>query len=456
MFSVEELRYPFSNFIEFTPHILDVQAFHLVVGFAGIVHILLFAFDASSVKSWAFRFAATAISLSPYNNPAFTYLSISISDALGMLAVLIFLAQIVFSNFKLVEAASRRQFLKIIPYFLLVIGSLLGFIHANYSLTGTSANQELVFISSNMRLVISAMIGLIVITYSTRNCLCKNYITNVMSKSIWWIFAVQLICYFIYFFFRVTPYGTFQGAGFIDIPAFGAVSIERGHLGRIIALFPAIVLIFSYESKSYKSSLIDFLLKINSRSCPKVFYVSLLSVLLSLSTSAYFLLISQFIYPLFTYCISSLKSLFYSAHLRKSMSLTAVIIVIIATCSSILWPLIDKAFAMIFGGSGSGVRGLSIDLSELKFLGIGYYGSTLRENIGVESYDLGLAVNSLYFGLFYYIFIFYLLFRFLSLQPGNPFERDLYRGAFFSLIIFNVFEVSIGQYSAVCLWFLLP
>jgi hypothetical protein len=366
----------------------------------------------------------------------------------------------------LIFSISTVSFLRLIPYLFLVFGSLLGFFSP--SAEPILANSELsaiVYPIANLRLLSSICVGFVVSrAISSCSHSARSLLFGALCIATSSILLIQIVNYIMFFALGVPPYGTFQGASFLDFPAFGAVSIERGHLGRIISFFPLIFYSLLDAQRSYstvvffapkQNSLISFLEPFPFHYC--WIWISSVSVLFTLSTSAYSLLLvflfSLLIFRAPSFCHSFLSSPRISP--RLLFAFLMILFSFLALRHSLL-PVLSKAFSMVFEGQ-SEVR--SFDNVDLTFFGAGFWGSQGRMFLGLNSYDLGVSVSLRYFGVFYPFFIvsMALLSALRAFSSALPLaSRGLYVSGAIAVLLFNCFEVSLGQYTAVAAWFLLP
>ncbi len=461
--TVQELRYPFSNFIEFGGFLGSPSSAGIIIGFFGIISILYLSLVRRS--SAEIKFAAASVALAPFNNPAYSFVGISPPDICAFAALLLFIRSF-FLSYRHIStpfAIDQTLVLRVIPYVSLLLGSLLGFLSPrSLSLSNGTGSDLFTFLTANLRLLSSVAVG-IILSRSIRGSQSFYLIPffhALLRISVCCILSVQLVGY-VLFLAGIPLYGTFQGAGFIDFPAFGAVSIERGHLGRIICFFPFLLLTLYHQSRSSSLPSSPSQSAISSHSSYlnhgyKWVWLSIFSVILTFSTSAYAMLF-VFLFSNALFRLPSSLLLISRLRLRRAwLALAAFILIASLQFQSILMPIFAKAFDMVFSGSAE-VRGLQPLTFSL--LGRGFWGSQGRLDIGVDSFDLGYSVSTQYFGVFYLIFIALLAVIGLVYPLRRTGANDLssLRVSGVALVLFfNIFEVSLGQYTAVASWFVLP
>lgn len=449
---VEEVRYPFENFLEFIPYVRNSSSILISFGYIALGRILYLALSRRVCNS--VKLAVACLATSPFNNPAYTLLSLSPSDILGGLLILNLLrAWLLSPRSEKLIFNQKSIFEKIFPFSLLLLGSICGFIITNLGgIVQANKFDEIQFLSSNGRL----LVGLVSGAFIMRSFRSYDYkiIQEVLAEVIGFILITQFLGFFLFFALHIVPYGTFQGGGFLDFPAFGLFSIERGHLGRIIAFFPPLLACLASRDLLLNNSIFHS----SQQPSPlwrKDFLLSILAILLTFSTSSYAFTACFFFLYFTSKSFYSLYNWKFSRKFFFALTLTFLALILIF---QFVYPVLFKAFDMVFGGEGE-VRSINGLFDSFSFIGSGFYGSGGRILTGLDSYDLGFSVSSYYFGIFYLFFLGFVLFRMFralntKLQPlvSSPIVFASY-GVYF---LFILTEVSIGQVSASSLWFVLP
>jgi len=463
--ALEELRYPFSSFAEFISGGIGIQSFHLVVGLIGIILVYITTLKRKSHLSY--KLALLVVATSPFNNPAYSlYAGFSLSELTGI-ALLAFLIYEICNGASRLKPITNENLLsatigfKLFLFFLLLAASIVSV--CLWSITGlpysfSLDNQPLVFIQANTRLLFATLSALILAstikTSSTGREVRDAY--DCLSQVVILIFICQAICYLV-LFSGTTPYGTFLGAGFSLFPAFGAVSNERGHLGRLICFFPGLIsLLVAFMNHKYVSTVL-------SRSfvfAPSLIVpLTIFSVILTMSSSSLALMASWLFSLIFLFAVRTLSLLRVSKGLMsKLMPALTALIVVATTFFDGLSASFAKIIDLVFYSEYDGVRALSIE--SLPFLwGTGYYGSSGRELLPIKATDSGFSVSTEYFGVSYLIFLFLIGAFSIFLASKYLFKTGssialLSAALCVQIFVFCLSEVSIGQYSMVFAWFL--
>ena len=422
----------------------------LLVGFGAvcvIIHKVLF----SSVPI-PLRLAILVIVLAPFNNPAFSLGGVALSDAFGLLLVVlsVFRPSNVIGGDNLV--------IKQLPFYLLLVASFIGFVLSfflGYSPVLGDVDAAKIFLFSNLRLVVAFLAGS-ALFLSVRSPANSLFVIRVLTIAVFSILLSQLIGYLVILVFGVFPFGTFETAGFAPIPSFGAVSHERGRLGRLISFFPALLLLVS---EKIPSRLLHRTLRI-----PLLFVVgaSCFSILLTFSGSSYGLMAAFLGVSLFTSLAISLGPLKFSRVAVTSIFASLLACLVLLCCFPVvvdgLIAVIGKTLGFLFLGDGGDVRSIrtALDTQTLRAFGIGFHGSFGRDLTEVSATDLGIGVGPAYFGVFYFLFIVTILFLAArSLIKSDSVFLPVRAGAIAQFVLFYVAETSFGQYPAVAMWFLI-
>ena len=448
---VEELRYPFSSLIDFLAYAQNPSALIILIGFIALIRISFVSISGS--PNLYTGFAICSLVTSPFNNPAYTLFSIAPSDVFGFLSIATLLYATSHRPLSLGTLGARGLFSKIFPYLLLFVGSIIGFsYHSFINSSSYLTFDSSYFITSNLRLLVST--GVCIAIFGVSRAPFRDLLLKAITECVWWILFCQLLGYLLFFLLGIAPYGTFQGAGFIDFPAFGIFSIERGHLGRIIVFFPILLLVLGALSLREGTSLYNA--NISSRKLGLAFAASLLSVILTFSASAYI------VFSVFLVSLTLLKFLFYLTRFKLSFSfawLLFIILLLTPLLSLYLYPVFSKVIDMTVGGSGE-VRAINGLFDGFRIIGSGYYGSQGRTQTGLQSYDLGFVVSSFYFGIFYIVFLLFIFSTATSCLISRSYriglDSLLFISSYLAFLVFGFSEVSIAQLTSIALWFSLP
>jgi hypothetical protein len=163
----------------------------------------------------------------------------------------------------------------------------------------------------------------------------------------------------------IVPYGTFLDAGYVGFPAFGSVSIERGHFGKFMTpLFPFFLLGFLKHRRRFAS----------------VSFAAITLINFSASSLSFFAF----------YAVATIWS-FKRKLLNVKVAAVALCIgSLVGTFVACTWQLWAAVATKIDGG-GAG-RGLNVFFSYVRRypLGLSYGGSSLRIAPGLDEINSGV------------------------------------------------------------------
>lgn len=236
MEGIEEVRYPWLSSLEFWGggYWGEIGACHLLLGWLFIFwtcsRILM-----TSRFPLEFRLAILYFALTIFNNPAFNQGALNINEILGLLALIVVLAK---GRMKLGFGASPlSQGLLLVFAASLVHVCLTWLIYPNLLpnldifITKLAINFKILVLAGNLAIVGSLLSRGLGMDILIRTCLAAGVFGLLM-------YLVQIVV-------SITvalPYGTFIDAGFVGIPSFGSVSIERGHFGKFMTPYYAFFL----------------------------------------------------------------------------------------------------------------------------------------------------------------------------------------------------------------------
>ena len=355
-------------------YFLDLLALHLTFAYIAVTILTICVF--ASKKNTLQKLVALYFALTLFNNPAFQIAGAALGDLCGVLGVLYFLLRVVgYGEYRRILVTHRLTFLLLLAIALIFVHQVV--INALYSVLNENGALAVRLAVTFKIVVLAVMIW--IFSQEFRD-------TSSVHWMLEWIvnFAViGIVAYFIQIAIIATgklPYGTFFDAGHVGVPAFGGVSIERGHFGKFLTpLFPFFLLMYLKHGK--KRSWIAFLI------------VTIVNV--SASSLVYFLA-----YVLLT-------AFFFRDQLRRPKVLawiTAGSICVAAlgiAMSNVIVGVSLKIFYMVFKGEAEGGRSVSNFLAYLHRYpwGMSYGGSTLRHikdlnemNSGIMAFVTQLSV----------------------------------------------------------------
>lgn len=375
--NLEELRYPFENLIQFLVggYWYKLEALHLTLGW---VFIFVFLYRLSRrPPPLSLYFSILFFALAIFTNPAFDILGLKINEWFGILAVLVSIG----ARKKIKLTAARPIALGLGLVFCVgVFHNLL----LSLFYPALNVGDGVIFVRAgvNLKIAVLALNLLIIGHYLSRENLLALVIQSLVNVG-----TFALLMYIlqgaILVGLGVYPYGTYIDAGFIGIPSFGSVSIERGHLGKFIApLFPFFLYALLAWHWRLRFALFVLISCINFSASGQAFFVAF-----------------------------SLIALWYFRGLLKSTGaavgfglLTSSISIVALTFPEAYFGVVQKIYQIAILGdeSSGGGRSFGVFLQYLESypFGIGYSGSSLRTPLGMEQ------INSGYYAFFAQFFIF--------------------------------------------------
>jgi hypothetical protein len=362
---LEELRYPFSSAIEFFGggYWRQFESLHLL--FAWVCVLILSVMVLREHRATPQKLLALYFSLTLFNNYCFLISFTSLGDMMGIVTTL-FLVQRVVSR----PASGLR--LSRVSGFILTCAAIFAIhaliIEALYPQLNESA-AGLVRVLVIARVV---SLGLCIVLF--RNSFHKAADMDWLIIQVVNFGMVAIICYFVQIGILFTghlPFGTFIDAGFIGVPSFGAVSVERGHFGKFLTpLFPFFLFAWLHHR----------------RRLPFLFFSIVTLINFSASSLSYFAC-----YVTLTAWIFRRQFLKFHVFFSTILALSALIAFVLSV-KDVFGGVVSKVVSLGIEGDSSGGRSISILADYLRSfpLGISYGGSTLRIAPGLEQIEGGI------------------------------------------------------------------
>lgn len=354
LIAFEELGYPWSSAIDFwfDGYWIELNAIHLVLATFFIGYLFCNIISRTSL-SFEFRCAVLYFSLTVFNNPAFSFFGINPNEFFGSVGFLI--------------ALTKGSLIHKRSYSVAVIGLILlfiaGFIHSMmatfvYPELVQDLNSFLIKIAVNLKILVLAVNLGIVGAQISRGVGLEILLATVVKSG---MFALLMyILQTILMGIGSLPYGTYMDAGFIGLPSFGSVSIERGHFGKFMApYFP----FFLYAFVEWKATW-RFLL-----------YLIVMAINFSASSIFFFccsLLLAGFFFWR-SWNKRSLIPIFFA-----SIALISLLLINAGIYEGIVMKILNIAIQGDESQGGGRSLGLFIEYINTYPFGMGYSGSTLR------------------------------------------------------------------------------
>lgn len=350
----EETRYPFISAFDFfsNGYAFSLQGLHLTIGWFFIIYIVFFLFKKKELPveySLSIFYVAFAI----FTNPAYDVFGLKVNEIAGVLSIF---SAIFKGRLPKPKSMVSRGLLSVF---------LLGLVH----------NILLLFIYPDLNPDISTLLLRIGVNFKifvlafNLALLSKLLDLDHHENNLNWLVKIPVVVgvfgLFMYIFqivlliLGISSYGTYLDAGFVGIPSFGSVSVERGHFGKFMApLFPFFLFaMFEYKWK-WQFLLYILIMTINFSASSQTFLI-------------FFILLTMFE---FRKKILNLKVMISGA----VFLIFAVMISI--EFSDVFLGVYQKIINATLNDEIDGVRSYSTFVQYLaKYpLGIGYSGSSLR------------------------------------------------------------------------------
>ena len=357
---LEEFRYPFESTLEFFgSYWHNFEAFHLCFAWIALLAVAIQLLCRR--RSLGLKLLALYFGLTLFNNPAFQLVpGATLGDLFGVLCVPYYAFDITLNRgFKVRYSAVGLS--------ILCAGLLMGLhalvVHTFYPVLnedGAGLTRCLIFLK--------------VFVFGICCFLFEEYaddwgwlIRQVMNFAL-----IGIACYLIQATMLLTghiPYGTFLDAGYVGMPAFGSVSIERGHFGKFLTpLFPLFLLTFLKHRRRL------------------AFFSFTLVTLVNVSASS----LSYFAFYVAHTIIQFKGKLRKPRYAALAFGAAGVLCALTVYTRSVWVGLVGKINNQAVEGGGG--RSISLLITYLRNfpLGLSYGGSSLRTAPGLDEMNSGL------------------------------------------------------------------
>lgn len=422
--SLQENRYPYDDAPDFFlgGYWLMSEAVHILLAWVFVIASVLWVFRRAPGNA-VFKSSTLFFALALYNNPAFKYIGISLNEYFGILTVvMIFLKQ----------SLSGQKFeyrspivLSLTILFLLAVTHtiLLGLAYPELNPDGVTWSTK---IALNLKILV-LVVNLWVVGGAARKL--ENF--NFVIRCIVSFGAVGALIYLVQvfvFFSGTLPFGTYIDAGYVGVPSFGAVSIERGHFGKMMTplapFFLYVLVVFRWR---FAFALFALVSVINISAS-------------SLSFFALFCFLSALAYR---------RSLATPKNMILLMAIAGGVVTLIVSNYDIYWGVIEKIYDLAISGDQDNIGGRTVGvlweyLNTYPY-GIGYSGSTLRTAPGLSDINFGIyafisqfSILTPFITIGFGLLIYQTLYRLHLLKCDAPAVRCLGVGVMLSVFIFIV------------------
>lgn len=244
---IEEFRYPFNSAIEFFAggYWHDILALHLIIAYISVS--ILAAVVLTRRRNMGQKLLALYFSLTLFNNFCFQIGGASLGDMAGIIAVF-------FLGLEVLKDPARTFEVPLSARFILGCAALFSIhaclIAAAYPVLNVKSDG-IVRMAVILKIVVLGLCIILLRTSFRRSSDIDWLVGQIVNFA-----TIGLLCYFIQIGLLLTghvPYGTYLDAGFVGVPSFGSVSIERGHLGKFLTpLFPFFLLALTRRQRKWQ------------------------------------------------------------------------------------------------------------------------------------------------------------------------------------------------------------
>ncbi len=414
MLDFDESRYPFSSAIEFfrQGYWREPASLHLLFAYLAVAVMILLL--CRQKRTTGQKLVALYFALTPFNNFAFQVGGAGLGDIFGVLAALYF---VVSSSLGLRPLASHP-----ISNFLLFAGATFSLHALVIEMIYPSLNEGLLSTRAALLakiFVLAFSILLFAAEYQSDDGI-DWFLRQIVNFALLGIFVYFLQAFLL--FREIVPYGLFLGAGFVPVPTFGSVSIERGHFGKFLTpLFPLFLLSVQRQKRYFAFAAFVLVTLVNISASSLVYF------------AGYVLLTALAFYRRF----------WRASTLAVTVSFVLALTAALVWVRDILGPVAEKMYTLAIQGDSAGGRGFSVlwDYLTRYPLGLSYGGSTIRTPSGMDEINSGFFafISQLSFLAPLFIFgIAFLSFRafYVSRTLESSTRRILLVGVLMMLVIF--------------------
>lgn len=400
-----ENRYPYDHVLDFFlgGHWSVLQGLHISIAWAFVAFACIFVLCQFSIKL-SVRCATLYFALAVFNNPAFELAGIKLNEYFGMLAMVC-----MFVEFYLY--ASPFDFRSPVVWGLMLTfvlatthGLLIGL---TYPETNPDAATWILRAAVNFKILVLA-VNLWVSGLAAR----KTEYFDFLVKTVVTFGTAGTLIYLIQVLITISgtlPYGTYLDAGFVGIPSYGSVSIERGHFGKMMApLAPFFLLAWLRHGWTIPFVLFCLTSLINISAS-------------SLSFFAFFILMATLTFRREAFV---LKNIIWASPLLALLSLGVI------EYKEVFYGVTEKIYDLAISGDEEAIggrnSGVFFEYLSSYPLGLGYGGSTLRTGPGLPEINSGFFSFIAQFSFFSIpLGIGYAMLSYLTIASGNWRGSDL-------------------------------
>lgn len=417
MDELEELRYPWDNAVEFfgNGYVFELGSLHLLIGWIVVLWLVTQTARRLDVPV-VFRLACLYFALTLFTNPAFNFVGLNLNEVFGVLAVV----RIPFER----SAPNTSQASPVVLGVLTVFA--IGLAHMFVAqllypeltpqpgiwLTKFAINAKVAVLAANLWIVGDSLRRGVGGAMLVKACLSAGTAGLCLYLLQLGVLASGTV-----------PYGTYLDAGFVGVPSFGSVSIERGHFGKFMASY------FPY-----------FLFATLALRMRWRFYLLMLVSLINFSSSSQTFFVAFVVLALWRFW----RLVSVRTALTGSLVLGGLLIALATNYLDVFIGVANKVYELAIEGDEStgGGRSVGTFLQYLNSypLGLGYSGSTLRTAPGLPE------INAAHYAFVaqYSLFALPILLGYLALvwrtlriaKRGPLLSRSLAVGVIMTILVF--------------------
>lgn len=370
MDDLRELRYPWLNAVQFLTggYPAEIGALHLVIGWLFVL-VLVTRVLSERQLPFEFRCATLYFALTLFTNPAFNFVGLNLNEVFGVIGVTKMIAR------GRIPSPYNSGTVVVGLYGLFAVSMVHVLITLLvYPALNSDLGSAFTKIAINIKIAVLAL-NLAIVGVSLR----RGQGLELLLRSCVNVATAGLLLYLLQVFIMAAgtmPYGTYLDAGFVGVPSFGSVSIERGHFGKFMApYFPFMLFALLKWRCRWQFGLMCLITMINFSASSQVFFLC--------------------------FCVMALL------RFRRHMGLRAVMLIGVACVGA---AALIVSYWDVFAGIGEKIYALAIEGDESEGggrsfgvfydyissypLGLGYSGSTLRTAPGLPE------INASYFAFF--------------------------------------------------------
>ena len=400
-----ENRYPYDHALDFFlgGHWSILQGLHISIAWAFVAVASGFVLCQFGMKFSA-RCATLYFALAVFNNPAFELAGIKLNEYFGMLAMASTFVEFYFFKTPF-DFRSPVVWGLMLTFSLAVThGILMGIAYPEIN---PDVATWLVRAAVNFKILVLA-VNLWIVGLAAR----KTRYFDFLIKSVVACGTTGTLIYLLQILITLTgtlPYGTYIDAGFVGIPSYGSVSIERGHFGKMMAPLAPFFL-FAWHRYGWGVAFALFCL------------TALINI--SASSLSFFAIFALMAILTFRKEAFVLKKMIWASPLLIFLLLGTI------EYHDVFYGVIDKIYDLAISGDEEAIGGRSsgvfLEYLSKYPLGLGYGGSTLRTGPDLPEINSGFFAFITQFSIFAIpIVIGYVMLAYLTVASGHWSGPDL-------------------------------